>query len=161
MMTVTFRVRKKVVMAVLCALVVVMAGVIAINAAGPDAITVFGTRGGAAAATNEDRINYIRSCGLEVEENPMSQMEVTIPQKFDTIYIGYNQIQKSQGFNLEKYKGKEVTKYSYAVKTEEAQSNGVSTVASLLVYEGKIIGADLCSRELGGFLKALGEAKAK
>ena len=158
MFTLTFRLRKKVVMAVLCGIVVVMAGMIAVASLGPETVSVFGRRGGGtSAATNDERVNFIAARGLEVEETPISQMEVTIPAEFDTIYVGYNQIQQSQGFNLEKYRGKEVTKYSYAVKAPEGQSS--ETVASLLVYKDKVIGADLCSRELGGILKALGEAE--
>ena len=49
-----------------------------------------------------------------------------------------------------------MTKYTYLVKNYPQEQDGVA--ANLLVYQGRIIGADLCSLELGGFLKG---AKAR
>ena len=158
MMVLTFRLRKKAVAAALCGLAALTAAAAALSLPAAQAAGAFG-RGSpeAPAATNEERVLFIQSRGIEVEAAPISQMEVRIPPEFDAIYVGYNQIQQAQGFNLEKYRGQQVTKYSYAVKAPQGQEP--DAVASLLVYQGRIVGADLCSRELGGFLKALDQAQ--
>ncbi|MCC8016625.1 MAG: DUF4830 domain-containing protein, partial [Clostridiales bacterium] len=35
-----------------------------------------------------------------------TEKSITIPQEFNDAYNDYNEIQKNQGFDLEKYKGK-------------------------------------------------------
>lgn len=155
MFTLTFRFRKKVAMVVLCGLVAAMAGMITFSSWNTQTVSAFSRWGkkGSPATTNQERLDFITTCGVEVEETPVSQVEVVIPPQFDAIYVGYNQIQKSQGFDLEKYRGKTVSKYSYIVKATQGQDP--EQVVSLLVYQGRVIGADLCSREMGGILKAL------
>ena len=100
----------------------------------------------------EDGVQWLREQGWEAEASP-SQMEVLIPAKFDQIYESYNDIQKGQGFDIARYQGETVTKYTYLVKNYPGEPDGVA--ANLLVYEGRLIGADLCSLELGGFLKGV------
>ena len=65
--------------------------------------------------TNEDRIKFLEQFGWKVNENPVEEVEVTVPESFDKIFIGYNEIQKRQGLDLSKYQNKKVTRYSYKV----------------------------------------------
>ena len=103
------------------------------------------------------RRQWLLDQGWEAEATP-TQMEVLIPGKFDQIYESYNDIQKGQGFDISRYRGETVTKYTYLVKNYPGEPEGVA--ANLLVHQGRIIGADLCSLELGGFLKGVEKQKA-
>ena len=99
---------------------------------------------------NSDRINFISQFGWEVKETPVEEVEVTVPESFDKVYLGYNEMQKEQGLNLSKYKGKTVTRYTYEV-TNYPDYDGTVYI-SLLVYKDKVIGGDVCSADVNGFV---------
>ena len=64
--------------------------------------------------------------------------------------MDYNEIQKSQGLNLEKYKGKDVIRFTFKVKNYTNSEGDV--YANVLVYKKKVIGGDLCSADVNGFI---------
>ncbi|MBO5040421.1 MAG: DUF4830 domain-containing protein [Clostridia bacterium] len=103
--------------------------------------------------TNEDRINFLKQFGWEVESEPSENVKVTIPTKFDKIFVGYNELQKQQGLDLGKYKGKDVTRYTYKITNFENYNGTV--YANIIVYRGKVIGGDICSADLNGFVMTL------
>ena len=86
----------------------------------------------------------------EVKETPVEEVEVIVPESFDKVYLGYNEMQKEQGLNLSKYKGKTVTRYTYEV-TNYPDYDGTVYI-SLLVYKDKVIGGDVCSADVNGFV---------
>lgn len=96
---------------------------------------------------------YISSFGPEVDISKLRVDEVTVPQEFGDVYTSYNNIQKSQGFDLEKYKGKTLIRYTYPVTNYPDGSKFV--FAEVLVFEGVIVAADIYSTESGGFISAL------
>lgn len=100
--------------------------------------------------TEEQRQQFIAAYGWAVDAEPFTVAEVLIPEEFDETYENYNQIQQAQGFDLARYKGKRCKRYTYQVTNYPARTTGVQL--NLLVYNGKIIGGDLCSLEAGGFL---------
>jgi len=100
--------------------------------------------------TNEDRIAFLAQFGWSVEEKPVEEVEVTIPKKFDKVFTGYNEIQKRQGLDLSKYKGKTVMRYTYEITNYEGESGKV--YANVIVYRNKVIGGDVCSANVGGFI---------
>lgn len=151
MVTMAVRIRRRSLLTVLGAVVLVMAGAVLLGGH-PAAASVFLRRTAEVKCTApEDGAAWLREQGWEVEAVPAGQMEVLVPAVFDQIYESYNDIQKAQGFDISRYKGETVTKYTYLVKNYPQEQDGVA--ANLLVYQGRIIGADLCSLELGGFLK--------
>jgi len=99
---------------------------------------------------NKDRLEFISQFGWEVSEEPLETVEVTVPETFDTVYLGYNEMQQEQGLNLAKYKGKTVTRYTYKV-TNYPEYDG-TVYLSLLVYKNKIVGGDVCSADVNGFV---------
>lgn len=99
---------------------------------------------------NPARITFLNAFGWEVEENPVSIEEVVIPEDFDETYEKYNELQKSQGLNLEKYQGKTVRRYTYKVTNYQGEESPV--LANLLIYKNRVIGGDLCSSEYRGFM---------
>ena len=99
---------------------------------------------------NEDRVNFIKFFGWEVSPEPIEVVNVLIPKEFGDVYKNYNEIQKKQGLNLEKYKGKEVTRYTYEVTNYPKEKEYVHI--NLLVYKNKVIGGDVCSIKINGFM---------
>ena len=109
-------------------------------------------RGGtvASAKTNEERISYLKTFGWNVEEEACEIVEVAIPSEFDDVYQQYNELQKKQNFDLEPYRGKRVKRYSYEVLNYPGETENIR--ANLLVYNDQIIGGDVCSLKLDGFM---------
>ena len=99
---------------------------------------------------NSDRLEFISQFGWEVDATPIEEVEVTVPAEFDKVYLGYNEMQKEQGLNLAKYKGKTVTRYTYNVTNYPDYEDTV--YISLLVYKDKVIGGDVCSADVNGFV---------
>ena len=102
--------------------------------------------------TNEDRVAFIESFGIKVKPTPMTEETFTMPEDFDRVILGYNQIQKTQGLDLTKYSRKRVTHFAYEVTNYNAE--GTVTV-NLLVCRGRIIAADISSASDGGFVSSL------
>ena len=103
--------------------------------------------------TAEDRIEFLSQFGWEVKSDPVEAVEVTIPSEFDKIFTGYNEIQKRQGLDLSDYKKKKVMRYTYEVTNYKGAEGTV--YANILVYRNKVIGGDVCSADLKGFMHGL------
>ena len=106
---------------------------------------------------NKDRLEFISQFGWKVSEEPLETVEVTVPESFDTVYLGYNEMQQEQGLNLAKYKCKTVTRYTYKV-TNYPEYDG-TVYLSLLVYKNKIVGGDVCSADVNGFVHGFAAPK--
>lgn len=100
--------------------------------------------------TNEDRIGFLSQFGWEVKPEAVESAEVTIPSEFDKVFASYNEIQKRQGLDLSDYKKKKAVRYTYEV-TNYPSAEGV-VYANLLVYRGRVIGGDICSADVNGFI---------
>ena len=111
-----------------------------------------------AAATDEERYKCIARYGWDIDKMPVSFAEVVLPDKPDMVYEEYNKIQKAAGFDLTPYYGKTVTRYTYKVHNHKNDTGG-SVYANILVYGGKMIGGDIMSVSLSGFMHALSERK--
>ena len=105
------------------------------------------------AGTNDERKAFFNHFGWEISEDPIEVKETVIPEEFSKSYAEYNELQKKQNFNLEKYRGVRVKSWSYEILNYPGyeQSDGVIR-GNLLTCNGKIIGGDICSVELGGFM---------
>jgi len=108
--------------------------------------------------TNEDRLNFLAQFGWTAEATPVEEETVTIPGEFDKVFVGYNELQKQQGLDLAKYKRKEVTRYTYKL-TNYPDYEG-TVYANILVYRGRVIGGDICSADVNGFVTGF-DGKAK
>ncbi len=104
--------------------------------------------------TAEDRIAFIESFGLKVKETPVTEESYTMPDDFDRIISGYNEIQKAQGLDLTKYKNKRVTHYAYEVTNYDYDG---TVYVNLCVYKNRIVACDISSASPEGFVLALTE----
>lgn len=105
------------------------------------------------AGTNEERIAFLSQFGWKAGADPLEVREVVIPAVFDQVYQNYNTLQQRQDFDLAKYAEKRVKRWTYAITNYPGYAADSGLVrANLLVYDGKVIGGDICSIELNGFM---------
>lgn len=103
--------------------------------------------------SNEDRIAYLAAYGWEVEEEPVQTQEVRVPTDPNEVFQRYNDLQKSQGFDLDALAGKSLKRYVYEIKN---YPGGEGTYyATILVYKNQVVGGDVCSAEKGGVMHDL------
>ncbi len=100
--------------------------------------------------TNDDRVEFLAQFGWQTSSEATDSEQVTIPAQFDKIFAGYNEIQKRQGLDLTKYKGKQMMRYTYEITNYSGYEGKV--MANILVYRGKVVGGDICSADMNGFI---------
>ncbi len=99
--------------------------------------------------SEEDVERFLAQFGWQVS-GPSETVTVTVPGEFDKVFLGYNEIQKGQGLDLGKYRRKDLTRYTYEV-TNFPDYDG-KVYANVLVYRNKVVGGDLCTADMGGFI---------
>lgn len=102
--------------------------------------------------SNDDRVAYLNELGWTVREAPISTEELLIPETFDDSYADYLALQSEQGFDLTRYCGKRVKRYTYEITNYPA--DGTSVQAALLVYKNRIIGGQIQAAD-GSFIHGL------
>ncbi len=103
--------------------------------------------------TNEDRIAYLEEYGWTVDPQPAAVEELLIPTEFNETYTQYLNLQTSQGFDLSEYCGKRVKRYAYTISNYPTGEEGVQ--AGLLVYKNTVIGGEVLSTQMNGFIHGL------
>lgn len=103
--------------------------------------------------SNQDRIDYLSAYGWQVSEEPLATQELLIPEEMDDSYTEYLALQNGQGFDLQKYAGKRVKRYTYEVLNYPTGETGVQ--ANLLICKNTVIGGEVLSPQLDGFLHGL------
>ena len=103
--------------------------------------------------SNQDRISYLSAYGWQVGGEPLSTQELLIPKEMDGSYQEYLALQAEQGFDLEKYAGKRVKRYTYEVLNYPTGEAGVQ--ANLLICKNTVVGGEVLSPQLDGFLHGL------
>ena len=103
------------------------------------------------------RLDFLSQFGWQCDPEPVSVKEVVIPGKFNEVYTQYNELQKQQGFDLQQYSGRRAKLWTYTVTN---YPGGVSdVVANLLIIDGKVIGGDISSTLLDGFMHGFDPAQ--
>ena len=103
--------------------------------------------------SNEDRINFLKQFGWEVDPQAIKEQQVIIPSEFDKVFAAYNEIQRRQGLDLTPFKKKTVMRYTYTVKNYPDYDGEVQV--NILVYRNNVIGGDVCSADVEGFVHGL------
>ena len=98
----------------------------------------------------EDARRFLAQFGWETDEAPLEEVKIKIPGEFDKVMNSYNDLQLNQGLDLSKYRGKEVTRYTFKV-TNYPDYKGTVT-ANVIVYKNRVIGGDVCSSDVTGFI---------
>ena len=154
MLILTAKLNKKRLLALVILAAVALAALILSLSDRPEASAALGSGQASAKGikTNEDRLAYVQSLGYAVEEQPSRSQEVMIPSEFDQVYQEYNGLQKECGFDLEKYRGKQVMLYTYTVQNYPDEPE---VMLDLLVYRNRVIGGAVYSAALAGFMHGL------
>ena len=103
--------------------------------------------------SDDDRVAFLRSLGWDVSDTPVEEQTVLVPTDFSGAYSDYNDLQLTQGFDLSKYGGLEAVRYTYEVYNHPDSTDTV--VADILVYRNEVIGGDVKSTSLDGFMQGL------
>lgn len=93
--------------------------------------------------------DFLEQFELLVDNKTEECVSITIPSEFNAVYEKYNQLQKSQGLDLEKYKGEQAERYTYKIKN---YPTGADVRADVIVCKGKVVGGDLCTVALDGIM---------
>jgi len=102
--------------------------------------------------SNDDRLAYLNGLGWQVSPQPIATEELLIPEEFDDSYAGYLKLQEDQGFDLGRYRGKRVKRYTYQLTNYPTQDEPVQI--ALLIYKNKVVGGQIQSSS-GSFLHGL------
>ena len=100
----------------------------------------------------EKRVAYLASLGWEADPARESCQKIVIPKSFSAVYTRYNELQKSQGFDLSDYCGMDAELYSYTVSNHPG---GQPVIAQLILFGGEVIGGDIHSVAMGGFMHGI------
>ena len=103
--------------------------------------------------SNAERVAYLQELGWEVVEEPVTTLQFLLPPQLKGDYVAYNDLQKQQGFDLTKYKGKKVEIYSYPVYNYKGHKDCMTL--TIIGCEGRLIGGDVSCSELDGFMQGL------
>lgn len=103
--------------------------------------------------TNDQRVAYLTNLGWEVVVSPVETRQVRIPVELSEVFLRYNELQVSQGFDLNQYSGKTVTQYVYQVENYPNATDPV--YATLLIYDNQVIGGDVTDTSATGVVQGL------
>lgn len=101
----------------------------------------------------ESAAAYLLALGWEVDTVSVQTQVTTLPEYFDATLSAYNKLQLEQGFDLEKFSGREITVYTFRV-TNYANAD-CDVLACLMTCKSRVIGGDIHAAELDGFMHAL------
>ena len=97
---------------------------------------------------NDARVKFLRDFGWEVENTPVESSQVRIPEQVTEVFDRYNQLQKSQGYDLSKLAGTNAMRYVYKVGNYPGAKDPV--YATVLVYKQQIVGGDVTDTSAKG-----------
>ena len=98
---------------------------------------------------------FLKEMGWQVPDSFESVKTVLIPKEWEEVYLNYNKLQKQQGFDLTAYKGMQVQVYTYKVLNYPQHEDEDCIFCHLMVSDGQLIGGDVCSTALDGFMQGL------
>lgn len=98
----------------------------------------------------DDTAAFLSGLGYNISEK-FTEKTFTIPKEFDMVYNRYNEIQKESGYDLSPYKGRECVMYTYEVYNHPFGKCN----ANIITYKGEIIGGDISSVSIDGFMTGL------
>ena len=134
---------KKIAIVLIAVIAVIIALVLLFGGSGDAADTA-----APAVSGNDARVEFLKSFGWDVAASPTESGQVKIPQTSSEIYDRYNALQKSQGYDLSDYAGKNVMRYVYKVNNYPGATDPV--YATVLVYKNQVIGGDVTDTSAKG-----------
>ena len=143
MLVMTAKVDKKKIAIIIAVVLVAVAGLILLFG-GSDAQPTVST----GVSNNDQRVAFLKGFGWEVTTSPAESSQVRIPEKSSEVFDRYNELQKSQGYDLSQYAGKTAMRYVYQIKNYPGATEPV--YATLLIYKNQVIGGDITDTSAKG-----------
>ena len=103
--------------------------------------------------SDADRVAFLEQFGWKSVNAPANTETFTVPDTFDRVMLGYNEIQRAQGLDLSRYENKKVTRYTFEVTNYPDYEGKV--YANLIMYRDKVVAADISSADPMGFVQGL------
>ena len=103
--------------------------------------------------TNEARVAYIPQQGWQVNAEPVQTQSIKIHTEDSEVFRRYNELQKSQGFDLSQYAGRQATRYVYEILNAPASEAPV--YATIFVLDGRIVGGDVTDTAPAGKMRGV------
>ncbi len=100
--------------------------------------------------STEARIKFLAGCGWQADAATEQAQIIHIPEEFPPVFADYNDLQRSQGYDLADYAGRDCELYTYAVTNWPDDTQTV--LANIYVFRGRIVGGDVHSTNLDGFM---------
>ena len=100
---------------------------------------------------NDTRVEFLKGFGWEVNNSPTESGQVRIPEESSEVFDRYNALQKSQGYDLSQYAGKNVMRYVYKVTNYPNATEPV--YATVLVHKNQVIGGDITDTSPKGVIQ--------
>ena len=101
---------------------------------------------------NDARVEFLKGYGWNVVTSPVESGQVRIPKEQSQVFSRYNELQKSQGYDLSQYAGEAVMRYVYKVENYPGATDPV--YATLLVYKNQVIGGDVTNTSPTGVIQS-------
>jgi len=101
-----------------------------------------------AVSNNDARVQFLKDFGWDVTSSPVESSQVRIPETSTEVFDRYNQLQKSQGFDLSNYAGKNAMRFVYKVNNFPGATEPV--YATVLIHKNQVIGGDVTNTAPGG-----------
>ena len=147
MMVMTAKVDKKKILLIVVALAaLIFSGILLLGGEEETAATAAPNVSG-----NDARVQFLKEFGWDVTTSPTETSQVKIPEESSEVFDRYNNLQKSQGYDLTKFAGKKVMRYVYKVNNYPGATEPV--YATVLVYKNKIIGGDVTDTAARGQIR--------
>ena len=143
MMVMTAKVDLKKILLALAAVAVLILALIALLGGGEAEET-----SAPAISNNDARVKFLTDLGWDVTTSPVESSQVRIPEEGTEVFNRYNNLQKSQGYDLSKFAGKRVMRYVYKINNYPGATEQV--YATLLIYKNAVIGGDVTNSAANG-----------
>ena len=138
--------KKKIILALAAAAVLIAALVMLLSGGGDTSATA-----APSLSSNDARVKFLTDFGWQVAASPVESSQVRIPAESTEVFDRYNALQKSQGYDLSAYAGKNVMRYVYKIQNYPGATEPV--YATLLVYKNQVIGGDVTDTAAKGVIR--------
>ena len=148
MMVMTAKVDSKKIMLILAAIAALVLSVILLLGGGEENAA---PTGASQVSNNDARVQFLKDFGWDVTSSPAETSQVKIPAETTEVFDRYNNLQKSQGYDLTDYAGKTVMRFVYKINNYPGATEPV--YATLLVYKNQVIGGDVTDTAAKGQIR--------
>lgn len=136
---------RKVIVVAVCAVVTVAAAFAAVGVS--QAVSAAASAGESTVHNTQEMVEFLLGYGVEADAGSAEVTKIRIPKKFDEDFKAFNEVIKTSGMDLEKYRGKEADKWVLEAPNKTVESE--KAYAVLLVRNDKVIGAYLIFQPSG------------